>query len=68
MNIRRLIVNIFGDTLTTMSKVLECPHRASISSLTSYCLQGKFPMDCENCDCKDKKWVEVWSDVNTREI
>lgn len=44
-----------------MSKVLQCPHRVSFNSLTFYCLQGKFPIDCENCNCEDKRYVEIYS-------
>lgn len=44
-----------------MSRVISCPHRAFINSLSVYCLNGNFPVDCENCDCKDKKYVEEYS-------
>lgn len=40
-------------------KVLQCPHLASFSGMTYYCLKGKFPINCETCDCKDKYFVET---------
>ena len=41
-----------------MSKQLYCSYRACFNSITFSCLLGKFPMDCENCDCKEKKYIE----------
>ena len=40
-------------------KVLQCPHLATFSGMIYYCLKGKFPIDCETCDCKDKYFVET---------
>ena len=51
-----------------MSKVIQCPHRVTLDGMIYHCMQGHFPIDCENCDCKDKRWVEVWSDINAREL
>lgn len=51
-----------------MSKILDCPHRVSLSSITFYCLKGRFPIDCENCDCKDKRYYEVYTSTNITTI
>lgn len=40
-------------------KVLQCPHLASFSGMIYHCLKGKFPINCETCDCKDKYYVET---------
>lgn len=50
-----------------MSKVIYCPHLARANSLQSYCMMGKFPPDCGICDCKDKQFIEEYSDINTRQ-
>lgn len=42
-----------------MCKVLQCPHFYSIGSILRLCMNGRFPCDCENCDCPDKKYVEI---------
>lgn len=41
-----------------MGKVLQCPHLASYG-LSRYCLYGRFPADCENCDSPDKRYVDI---------
>lgn len=40
-----------------MAKVIQCPHLACIS-LSRYCLDGRWPVNCETCNSKDKQWVE----------
>lgn len=47
-------------TNTTMATIIQCPHFGAIG-LSTFCLNGKFPVDCEKCDCKDKKYVEISS-------
>ena len=49
-------------------EVLQCPHLASFSGLTFYCLNGKFPINCETCDCKDKYYVEVTTTTSSASI
>ena len=41
-----------------MSKVLQCPHLATYG-LSRFCLYGKFPANCEECDCPDKNYIEI---------
>lgn len=48
-----------------MAKVLQCPHFFSIGSLTRGCMNGRFPCDCESCDCPDKHYVEVTTTTTT---
>lgn len=40
-----------------MAKILQCPNLICIN-LSIYCLGGRFPANCESCDCKDKQYVE----------
>ena len=40
-------------------KQLQCPHYGAISGLEKWCMKGKFPIDCETCDCEDKHYIEV---------
>lgn len=40
-------------------KVLQCPHLTSLSGMIYHCLKGKFPINCETCDCNDKYYVET---------
>lgn len=47
-----------------MSKVLQCPHLAT-DGMSRWCMNGRFPCDCESCDCKDKHYVEVTTTNNT---
>lgn len=49
-------------------KVLQCPHLASFSGMTYYCLKGKFPINCETCDCKDKYYVETTTTTSSASI
>lgn len=44
-----------------MATIIHCPHFGAIG-LSSFCLNGKFPVDCEKCDCKEKKYVEITAD------
>lgn len=48
---------------TTMATIIQCPHFGAIG-LSTFCLNGKFPVDCEKCDCKDKKYVEITADFS----
>ena len=50
-----------------MSKVIQCPHFAS-DGLSRWCMNGRFPCDCESCDCKDKHYVEVYASTVTNTI
>lgn len=43
-----------------MATIIECPHLACIS-LQTFCLNGRWPMNCKACDCKDKQYVEITS-------
>lgn len=47
-----------------MSLVLQCQHLATSGTLR-YCMNGKFPCDCEACDCKDKKYINVITTAGT---
>lgn len=58
---------IAADPLITM-EVLQCPHLASFSGLTFYCLKGKFPVNCEACDCNDKYFVETTTTTSTASV
>lgn len=40
-------------------KQLQCPHYSNISGLGEWCMNGRFPIDCETRDCKDKYYIEV---------
>ena len=40
-------------------KQLYCPHRITISGIQQYCNNGKFPVDCEHCDCPDKQELDI---------
>ena len=51
-----------------MSKVLQCPHYFSVSGIYCACMLGKFPIDCETCDCPDKYYVETKTTINTSEL
>ena len=42
-----------------MSKILQCPHFYSLSGIYYGCLLGRFPCNCEECDCTDKHYVEI---------
>lgn len=46
-------------------KQLQCPHYATISGLERWCMKGKFPVNCETCDCKDKHYIEVKTSINS---
>lgn len=41
-----------------MATVIQCPYYAS-DGLSRWCMNGRFPCDCESCDCPDKKYVEI---------
>lgn len=43
-----------------MAKIIDCPHLAGFG-MSSYCLDGRWPMNCTTCDCKDKRLVEITS-------
>lgn len=49
-----------------MATVLQCPHYAS-DGFSKWCMNGRFPCDCEYCDCKDKKFVEVITTNNLKD-
>lgn len=40
-------------------KQLYCPHKVTISGIQQYCKNGKFPVDCEHCDCPDKQMLNI---------
>lgn len=40
-------------------KQIQCPHLFSYSPTHRYCLEGKFPFNCEDCDCPDKMIVNI---------
>ena len=48
-----------------MSIQIQCPHFASIAGMYNTCLDGRFPVDCTICTCKDKQLVEVTTTTNT---
>ena len=41
-----------------MGKVLQCPHLATYV-LSRFCLYGRFPANCENCNCPDKRYADI---------
>ena len=45
-------------------KQLQCPHYGTISGLEAWCMNGRFPIDCETCDCKDKHYIKVKTSTN----
>lgn len=49
-----------------MAKVIQCPHFGT-DGLSKFCMNGRFPCDCESCDCTDKHYVEVTvsAEINT---
>ena len=47
-----------------MAKVLQCPWFAT-NGLSRWCMNGRFPCNCESCDCPDKRYVEVYTTTNT---
>ena len=49
-------------------KQLQCPHYCAMSGLRCFCMKGKFPVNCETCDCPDKYYVETRVTTNTMEI
>lgn len=51
-----------------MSKVLQCPHYVSFDGITRYCMNGRFPCDCETCNCPDRHYVDVYTTTNTSDI
>lgn len=54
-NLKEATSNISQGTL----RVLHCPHFISISGFQHGCMLGKFPYDCQSCDCPDKKYVDM---------
>ena len=50
-----------------MSKVLQCPYYAS-DGIHRWCMNGRFPCDCDTCNCPDKRYVEIYTTTNTSEI
>lgn len=46
-------------------KILQCPHYGTLSGLETWCTKGKFPIDCETCDCEDKHYIEVKTSTNS---
>ena len=54
-NLKEAISNISQGTL----RVLHCPHFISIGGFQHGCMLGKFPCDCQSCDCPDKKYVDM---------
>lgn len=56
---------------------IQCPHYYSISCIHHGCLLGRFPVDCVNCNCPDKRIIEIktlynttysdWHDMTTEE-
>lgn len=49
-------------------KQLYCPHRVTVSGILQYCSNGKSPMDCEYCNCPDKKELDVTVTTSSSEI
>lgn len=41
-----------------MSIVIQCPYLAT-DGLSKLCMNGRFPCDCERCNCLDKQYVEA---------
>ena len=46
-----------------MARVIQCPHYWT-DGLAWGCFKGKFPCDCEKCNCEDKYWVEITTTTN----
>ena len=51
-----------------MSIVLQCPHFISYGGLTRGCMLGYFPCDCENCNCPDKRYIDITTSTNTTSL
>ena len=47
-----------------MATIIQCTHFAS-DGLSRWCMNGRFPCDCESCDCPDKKYVEITTTAGT---
>ena len=47
-----------------MATVLQCPWFAS-DGFSKWCMNGKFPCNCESCDCTDKKYIEITTTAGT---
>ena len=47
-----------------MSIVMQCPYFAT-DGLSKFCMNGKFPCDCERCSCSDKQYVEITTTTTT---
>lgn len=47
-----------------MSIVMQCPYFAT-DGLSKFCMNGKFPCDCEKCSCSDKEYVEITTTTTT---
>ena len=47
-----------------MSIVMQCKYFAT-DGLSKFCMNGKFPCDCERCNCSDKQYVEIITTTTT---
>lgn len=46
-------------------KQMYCPHFVTMGGLTRYCMEGKFPCNCDTCNHPDKRYVDVYTTNNT---
>ena len=51
-----------------MSKSMYCPHFATSDGITRFCMNGRFPCDCETCNCPDKQYYETRTTNNTKDL
>ena len=58
------IVKVFPDTKIDMARVIQCPHYWT-DGFAWGCFKGKFPCDCEKCNCEDKTYYDISTTTNT---
>ena len=48
-----------------MPKQIFCPHFVEYGGTTRMCMKGRFPCDCDVCDCPDKQLIDVKTTTST---
>ena len=51
-----------------MAITIQCPHYYSYGGTTYGCMLGKFPVNCETCNCPDKQLVDITTTNNTKDL
>ena len=49
-----------------MAKIITCPYFIN-DGFSNFCMNGKFPVDCYNCNCKDLQIVEQTDTNNIKD-